>query len=75
MLEIFDADLKAAISEKERVEKLVRKKLLALFMGANGRRPYSDDELDKWLASAEGKAATAFELVPLPASMESQRRS
>ena len=75
MLKIFDADLKAAISDKERVAKLIRKGLRGLFVGAKGRRPHSDDELDQWLASPEGKAATAFEPVPLPPSMESRRRS
>jgi len=75
MLEIFCADLEAAISEKERAENLIKKRLRDFFVGAKGRRPYSDDELDEWLASAEGKAATAFEPAPLPASTESRRRS
>jgi hypothetical protein len=32
-----------------------------LFEGAKGRRPKTDQELNDWLASTEGKAATAFE--------------
>lgn len=35
--------------------------LIGLFEGAKGRRPKTDRELEEWLASAEGKAATAFE--------------
>lgn len=35
--------------------------LISLFEGAKGRRPKTDRELEEWLASAEGKAATAFE--------------
>ena len=43
-------------------ETQARKLLLDLFEGANGHRPKTDQELDEWLASPEGKAATAFEL-------------
>jgi hypothetical protein len=45
------------VSEKEE-----RKRLLDLFEGAKGRPPKTDQELDEWLASPEGKAATAFEV-------------
>jgi len=48
------------VSEKEERDKDQR--LLDLFEGAKGRRPKTDQELDEWLASPEGKAATAFEL-------------
>jgi hypothetical protein len=48
------------VSEKEEREK--NQRLLDLFEGAKGRRPKTDQELDEWLASPEGKAATAFEL-------------
>ena len=75
MLKIFGDDLEAAIIEQGHAEKLVNKRVRDFFMGAKGRLPYTDDELDAWLASAEGKAAMAFEPVPLPASMESKRRS
>ena len=36
-------------------------RLCDLFEGAKGRRPETDQELNDWLASTEGKAATAFE--------------
>jgi hypothetical protein len=39
-----------------------RKRLLDLFEGAKGRWAETDQELDEWLASPEGKAATAFEV-------------
>jgi hypothetical protein len=48
------------MSDKEQAMKAQR--LLALFEGAKGHRPKSDRELDEWLASPEGKAATAFDL-------------
>jgi len=48
------------VSEKE--EKKKDQRLLDLFEGAKGRRPKTDQELDEWLTSPEGKAATAFEL-------------
>lgn len=37
-------------------------RLTDLFEGAKGRRPETDQELNDWLASPEGKAATGFEL-------------
>jgi hypothetical protein len=46
------------VSEKEEREKDQR--LLDLFEGAKGRRPETDQELGEWLASPEGKAATAI---------------
>ena len=39
-----------------------KKRLVILFEGANGRRPRTDQELEGWLNSPEGKAATGFEL-------------
>jgi hypothetical protein len=48
------------VSEKEE-----RKRLLDLFEGAKGRPPKTDQELDEWLASPEGKTATAFEVTSL----------
>jgi hypothetical protein len=48
------------VSEKEEREK--HQRLLDLFEGAKGRLPKTDQELDEWLASAEGKAATVFEV-------------
>ena len=41
------------------------KRLLDLLNRAKGRRPETDQELDDWLATPEGKAATAFELTSL----------
>jgi len=48
------------VSEKE--ERGKDQRLLDLFEGAKGRRPKTDQELEEWLASPEGKAATAFEV-------------
>jgi hypothetical protein len=31
------------------------------FEGIKGRQPMSDDELNQWLATDEGKAATVFD--------------
>jgi CRP/FNR family nitrogen fixation transcriptional regulator len=36
-----------------------------LFEGVNGRRPITEKELQEWLVSAEGKAATLFDLTSL----------
>jgi hypothetical protein len=47
-----------AMSET-RKHKLQR--LRDLFEGTKGRQPETDQELEDWLASPEGKAATAFE--------------
>ena len=49
------------MSDQEEQKKAQAQRLLELFEGANGRRPETDQELRDWLASAEGKAATAFE--------------
>jgi CRP/FNR family transcriptional regulator, nitrogen fixation regulation protein len=35
-----------------------------LFEGVNGRRPKTEKELQEWLISSEGKAATLFNLTP-----------
>ena len=51
------------MSEEE--EKAQVQRLLDLFEGAKGRRPETDQELKDWLASPEGKAATAFEITSL----------
>jgi CRP/FNR family nitrogen fixation transcriptional regulator len=44
-------------------EKAEAKRVLSLFEGVKGRRPKTEQELDCWLASSEGKAATLFELM------------
>jgi len=36
-------------------------KAVDLFEGVKGRLPKTDQELNEWLASEEGKAAVAFE--------------
>jgi len=41
------------------------KKPAALFEGVNGRLPKTEKELQEWLVSAEGKAATLFNLTSL----------
>jgi CRP/FNR family transcriptional regulator, nitrogen fixation regulation protein len=48
--------------ERGKEERKKGQRLLDLFEGAKGRRPETDQELGQWLASPEGKAATAFEL-------------
>jgi CRP/FNR family transcriptional regulator, nitrogen fixation regulation protein len=42
--------------------------LIGLFEGTNGRRPKTDGELDDWLGSPEGKAATLFDLMSAEAA-------
>jgi len=75
MLETFQANLVVAVRRKEHVEKALAKKLRDMFKGAKGREPQTDRELLEWLASAERKAATAFEPTPLPPAAERGRRS
>jgi hypothetical protein len=53
------------MSDQEKDKRAQAQRLLDLFEGAKGRRPETDQELNNWLASPEGKAATAFE----PASL------
>jgi len=50
------------MSDKEEAERVQAQ---LLFEGIKGRRPETDRELDEWLASPEGKAATAYELTSL----------
>ena len=38
---------------------------IELFEGLNGRRPRTEEELQDWLVSPEGKAATLFSLTSL----------
>ena len=49
------------MSDQEKDKRAQAQRLLDLFEGAKGRRPKTDQELNNWLASPEGKAATAFE--------------
>jgi hypothetical protein len=50
-----------ATSEKEEAEIPQARTPHDIFEGIKGRRPKSDQELNEWLASPEGKAAMAFE--------------
>jgi hypothetical protein len=51
----------ATTSEKEEAEIPQARTPRDIFQGINGRRPKSNQELNEWLASPEGKAAMAFE--------------
>jgi hypothetical protein len=53
------------MTDQEEEKRAQAQRLLELFEGAKGRRPETDQELKDWLASPEGKAATAFELTSL----------
>jgi hypothetical protein len=54
----------STMSEEEDKKAQVQR-LRDLFEGAKGRQPETDQELQDWLASPEGKAATAFEMTSL----------
>jgi hypothetical protein len=62
-----------ATSEKEEAEVPQARTPHDIFEGINGRRPKSDQELNEWLASPEGKAAMAFESTSLSRWGESGR--
>ena len=47
--------------EKEKAEKTQAQILRDAFEGMKGRQPGSDQELNDWLATPEGKQATMFE--------------
>jgi hypothetical protein len=49
------------MSEKEKVAKTRAQFLRDAFEGLKGRQPKSDDELNRWLATDEGKGATLFD--------------
>jgi hypothetical protein len=49
------------MSEEKKVEKTQVQILCDAFEGMKGRRPKSDQELNEWLATDEGKQATMFE--------------
>ena len=50
-----------AENEKTQAEKTQAQILRDVFEGMKGRQPKSDQELNEWLASDEGKEATIFE--------------
>ena len=58
------------MSDKERADKAQAE---ILFEGTHGRRPDTDQELENWLASPEGRAAIAFELTAFSAWGERAR--
>jgi hypothetical protein len=49
------------MGDTEKVEKSAAQVLRDVFEGLKGRQPQSDQELQEWLASDEGKEATVFE--------------
>jgi len=49
------------MSDKEKAAKTRAQFLSDAFEGLKGRRPESDDELNQWLATEEGKMATLFD--------------
>ena len=49
------------MSEEKKAEKTQVQILGDAFEGMKGRRPKSDQELNEWLATDEGKQATMFE--------------
>lgn len=49
------------MSEKDRSPKTEAEFSRDAFVGMKGRQPKSDDELKQWLATDEGKMATAFD--------------
>jgi hypothetical protein len=49
------------MSEKEKVVKTRAQFLRDAFEGLKGHQPKSDDELNHWLATDEGKLATLFD--------------
>ena len=49
------------MSEETKAEKTQLQILRDAFEGMKGRQPKSDGELNKWLATDEGKLATMFE--------------
>src|SRR5262249_52735915 len=61
LLEQFQVDLEVAMADKREAENTQAKVLLDLFERSRGRLPKTDRELNDWLASPEGKAATLFE--------------
>jgi hypothetical protein len=52
-------------NEKDKAEKTLTQILRDVFEGMKGRQPKSDQELNEWLASDEGKEATIFESTSL----------
>ncbi len=49
------------MNDQEKSEKTQAQILRDVFEGMKGRQPRSDQELNEWLATDEGKEATIFE--------------
>ena len=64
LLKGFQTGLEVAMRDKQEAERALTQRLLDIFEGVRGRLPQNDHELHEWLASPEGKAATAFEPTP-----------
>jgi len=62
-----------AEDEKDKAERTQSQILRDVFEGMKGRQPKSDQELNEWLASDEGKEATIFESTSLSRWGESGR--
>ena len=52
-------------NEKDKAEETQTQILRDVFEGMKGHQPKSDQELNEWLASDEGKEATIFESTSL----------
>ena len=52
------------MSENETSQKVEVDNLRDIFQGVKGRPPQTDLELEQWLATPEGKAATVFHQTP-----------
>jgi hypothetical protein len=61
LLRTFQLQLEEALSAEREAKGAHRQRLLDLFRGVTGHSPANDQELNAWLASPAGKAATAFE--------------
>ena len=61
LLKMFENGLEEAMNSKEAAQGALVQRLHDIFEGCKGRLPQNDRELHDWLASPEGKAATAFE--------------
>ena len=48
-------------NKKDKAERTEAQILRDFFQGMKGRQPASDQELNEWLASSEGKESTMFE--------------
>jgi hypothetical protein len=61
------------MSEKEKAAKTRAQFLRDAFEGIRGRQPKSEDELNKWLVTDEGRMATLFDDTTLSAWGEKGR--